>query len=384
MQSPSPPRAVVANILDHVHDGVFVVDDDDLVRRVAKRMLVKAGYSVLEAENGKVALAVYQANRDKIALVLLDLSMPVMGGEETFGALRALAAGLPIVLSSGSPSGLGCSRDSRWRAAARVRGIARSEIDLDRALQRRVERDDAQGRSRVVRRGEGQLHGEVLGGLGDQGQLVEDAHILEAIDPGLNIGGVPELEARANVGGQEEVRGESNIIALGAGVGLRPVAEALVLEHHRRSDGGLEAGERLQMQARPGADEDAEGEPSKGVAVVLNEGLGLDRTGERDPIAEVLEILAHEGIAGFFGKISAREEEDQMTPTPHLAERAGRERDQAGVAAAHVGRALADDRHAVCRSLLGGDQRLDIDDLGRGGRRDEGRRGDEEGCEEAA
>jgi PAS domain S-box-containing protein len=80
---------------------VLVVDDDDLVRRVAKRMLVKAGYAVLEAEHGKAALAVFDAHRSEIALVLLDLSMPVMGGEETFGALRALDPGLPIVLSSG-------------------------------------------------------------------------------------------------------------------------------------------------------------------------------------------------------------------------------------------------------------------------------------------
>lgn len=80
---------------------VLVVDDDDLVRRVAKRMLVRAGYAVLEAEHGKAALAVFDAHRSEIALVLLDLSMPIMGGEETFGALRALDPGLPIVLTSG-------------------------------------------------------------------------------------------------------------------------------------------------------------------------------------------------------------------------------------------------------------------------------------------
>jgi PAS domain S-box-containing protein len=80
---------------------ILVVDDDELVRRVAKRILVKAGYAVVEAEHGKAALAIFEKNRGKFALVLLDLSMPVMGGEETFRALRALDPALPIVLSSG-------------------------------------------------------------------------------------------------------------------------------------------------------------------------------------------------------------------------------------------------------------------------------------------
>jgi CheY-like chemotaxis protein len=80
---------------------VLVVDDDDLVRRVAKRILVKAGYTVIEAEHGKAALAIFAKSRGEIALVLLDLNMPVMGGEETFRALRALDPALPIVLSSG-------------------------------------------------------------------------------------------------------------------------------------------------------------------------------------------------------------------------------------------------------------------------------------------
>ena len=65
-------------------ETVLVVDDEQIVRRSAKAMLERYGYSVVVAENGKEAVELYRVLADKIDLVLLDMTMPVMGGEETF------------------------------------------------------------------------------------------------------------------------------------------------------------------------------------------------------------------------------------------------------------------------------------------------------------
>ena len=66
---------------------VLVVDDDDATRQVLRRTLGKQGWTVLEAENGRVALERLENNSP--SLILLDLAMPEMDGFEFLGALRA-------------------------------------------------------------------------------------------------------------------------------------------------------------------------------------------------------------------------------------------------------------------------------------------------------
>jgi PAS domain S-box-containing protein len=81
--------------------GVLVVDDEEIVRRTARIMLERYGYTVFTAENGLEAVHILRRNEEHIRLVLLDLTMPVMSGEDAFGQLRGLAPGIPILLSSG-------------------------------------------------------------------------------------------------------------------------------------------------------------------------------------------------------------------------------------------------------------------------------------------
>jgi two-component system cell cycle sensor histidine kinase/response regulator CckA len=83
------------------HGSVLLVDDEKSVRRVARHMLERAGFDVMEASAGVEALAIFKAYRDRIVLVLLDLTMPGMGGEATFRALRAAGAKVPVLMSSG-------------------------------------------------------------------------------------------------------------------------------------------------------------------------------------------------------------------------------------------------------------------------------------------
>lgn len=80
---------------------VLFVDDEELLRRAASRLLTRLGCRVLPAENGREALDVYSQQTDAIDLAILDLNMPVMDGIEAFRRLRFLNPVLPILVATG-------------------------------------------------------------------------------------------------------------------------------------------------------------------------------------------------------------------------------------------------------------------------------------------
>ncbi len=80
---------------------ILVIDDEEIVRKMAAEMLTPQGMTVLSAEGGAAGVALYEERRADIGLVLLDYSMPEMGGEETFKELRKLNPEVPVLLSSG-------------------------------------------------------------------------------------------------------------------------------------------------------------------------------------------------------------------------------------------------------------------------------------------
>jgi len=80
---------------------VLVVDDEELVRNTACSMLTHYGYNVVIAENGLRAVELFERSPTLFAAVLLDLTMPVMGGEEALRRLQKLRPEIPVVLTSG-------------------------------------------------------------------------------------------------------------------------------------------------------------------------------------------------------------------------------------------------------------------------------------------
>ncbi len=80
---------------------VLVVDDEPSVRAVSRALLRRRGFAVAEASGGREALAMVTADLTRFRLVLLDLTMPDMGGEETFRELRSVAPLLKVILMSG-------------------------------------------------------------------------------------------------------------------------------------------------------------------------------------------------------------------------------------------------------------------------------------------
>lgn len=80
---------------------VLLVDDEQAIRDVAGRMLEQAGFTVLRAADGNEAVSLFGDRKDEIGCVLLDLTMPRKGGEETFRELKGLQPGVQVVVSSG-------------------------------------------------------------------------------------------------------------------------------------------------------------------------------------------------------------------------------------------------------------------------------------------
>jgi PAS domain S-box-containing protein len=79
---------------------ILVIDDEEIVRRAGKSTLEHYGYTVILAENGRDGLELL-AKTDAVTLVVLDMTMPVMSGEETLKHLRVIRPDLPVILSSG-------------------------------------------------------------------------------------------------------------------------------------------------------------------------------------------------------------------------------------------------------------------------------------------
>jgi two-component system cell cycle sensor histidine kinase/response regulator CckA len=82
-------------------DLVLVVDDEAAIRAMLQRSLEQLGYTVLVAEHGGQAVELVERTGQEIALVLLDLAMPVLDGWETALVLRDRRPDLPIIVMSG-------------------------------------------------------------------------------------------------------------------------------------------------------------------------------------------------------------------------------------------------------------------------------------------
>ena len=82
-------------------ETVLLVDDEDLVIDVGEQVLERLGYTVLVARSGYDALTVYEQNRNRIDLVILDLVMPEMSGSEAYDRLKTLDPDITVLLSSG-------------------------------------------------------------------------------------------------------------------------------------------------------------------------------------------------------------------------------------------------------------------------------------------
>lgn len=80
---------------------ILFVDDEKMIIDVGRAILKKLGYNVITATGGQEAVDVYEKNRDKIDLVVLDMIMPDMNGSEVFDRIMEINPDVKVMLSSG-------------------------------------------------------------------------------------------------------------------------------------------------------------------------------------------------------------------------------------------------------------------------------------------
>ncbi len=97
LNAPAPSIAVAW----HGHGLVLLVDDDPSILQVGKHMLEWIGFDVVTAADGWEAVRIYRERPDEIQLVLLDLTMPNLDGQETLRELQSIRMDVPVILSSG-------------------------------------------------------------------------------------------------------------------------------------------------------------------------------------------------------------------------------------------------------------------------------------------
>ena len=97
----SPSKTKSTPDADAPRQTILVVDDDQMAITLVKRVLSDAGFHVITAQSGFECLELFRRRPHSCDLVLLDLAMPLMDGEETFQRLREIRADVPVVLCAG-------------------------------------------------------------------------------------------------------------------------------------------------------------------------------------------------------------------------------------------------------------------------------------------
>jgi len=104
VREPEPSGTKEAGLLGGT-ETILLVDDEELVLSVARRILERRGYTVLCARDGQEGLEIFQDPSARVDLAILDLQMPRMDGRDLAVRLRQLDPQLPMLISSGLNEG---------------------------------------------------------------------------------------------------------------------------------------------------------------------------------------------------------------------------------------------------------------------------------------
>ena len=83
------------------NETLLLVEDEELVRDLGREILADFGYEVIVAENGKLALDIFQEQKDRISLVILDLIMPEMDGRRCLKEILQMDRSARVLIASG-------------------------------------------------------------------------------------------------------------------------------------------------------------------------------------------------------------------------------------------------------------------------------------------
>jgi len=93
--------SAVSEAVEKGNETILLVDDEAVIIDVGSQLLEKLGYTVIKAKGGAEAIRMYQENKEKIDLVILDMIMPDVGGSEVHEKIKIIDPEVKILLSSG-------------------------------------------------------------------------------------------------------------------------------------------------------------------------------------------------------------------------------------------------------------------------------------------
>jgi two-component system, OmpR family, phosphate regulon sensor histidine kinase PhoR len=132
---------------------VLLVDDERRFRETSRRFLRGKGFDVLPAENGRIALDTL--SRNSVDLILLDLRMPVMGGEEFLKAARPLYPDIPVIVMTGHGTldiAVECMKKGAYDFVTKPFELEQLELTMQRAIEKRnLERKAKEYQEEIVR-----------------------------------------------------------------------------------------------------------------------------------------------------------------------------------------------------------------------------------------
>jgi signal transduction histidine kinase len=118
---------------------ILLVDDEKQFRDSSQRLLTKTGYEVITAEDGQRALDFL--SRNAVDLILLDLKMPVMDGEEFLQAMSPLYPDIPVVVITGHGTldlAISCMKKGAYDFILKPFDIPQLFVSIERALEKRT------------------------------------------------------------------------------------------------------------------------------------------------------------------------------------------------------------------------------------------------------
>jgi CheY-like chemotaxis protein len=120
---------------------VLLVEDEEAVRESTRAMLEASGFSVLIAADGREAVQIFRQSSEQISLILLDMTMPYLDGEETFRELRNIRSDVRALLTSGYSQQIATNRFAGKGLAGFIQKPY-SFTELQRAVRRALNGSD--------------------------------------------------------------------------------------------------------------------------------------------------------------------------------------------------------------------------------------------------
>lgn len=102
MKSGCEPDEVATSGVSPRRGTVLLIEDEKSTRQVLSHFLAEAGYTVVQADDGQAGMEIFQRSPDDIDLIVLDVNMPRLSGDEALRRIRSIRPDVPAVVSTGS------------------------------------------------------------------------------------------------------------------------------------------------------------------------------------------------------------------------------------------------------------------------------------------